>query len=175
MSHEQYSEYLLIRDFYGERKARRSQVPLINHINEGIEILKSIKASEEAIKAYCLHPVFQADADLEQNSSLAKEQDPYVMMLTMEYRQTANAYLSHRTIKSLDDIALSPLKEVNDMLIADKIQNFKDFMKYHYDTHERSQDLHRYFKNWFDKLGIPALVFDTLQEQPNELPLQHLG
>ena len=42
-------------------------------------------------------------------------------MLAMEYRNIANACLSHRDISSASEIALSPLEEVNHMLRADKI------------------------------------------------------
>jgi hypothetical protein len=57
-------------------------------------------------------------------------------------------------INSLDDIRLSPLKDVNDMLIADKIQNRKDFELYHLGTHDRSEQLDQYFKNWLEKLEV---------------------
>jgi hypothetical protein len=70
----------------------------------------------------------------------------------MEYRRVANAYLSKREIKSLDDIELSPLHEVNQMLWADKLQNQKDFRLYHMGKHERSDILEQYFINWINKL-----------------------
>lgn len=73
-------------------------------------------------------------------------------MLTMEYRSVANDFLSQK-VDTGQKIRLSPLKDVNDMLIADKIQNYKDFMQYHYHTHARSQELFRYFNLWFDALG----------------------
>ena len=72
----------------------------------------------------------------------------------MEYRNIANQYLSYRKIKSIDEISLSPLKEVNEMLIADKIQNYKDFLIYHKDTHPRAKELDEYFNNWLKKLNI---------------------
>ncbi len=158
-------EYAVIRKFYGDRKAARSQVPLVNHIDEGIFILEKIGASEEAMKAFCLHPLFQADADLAQNQTLTRELDPYIVMLALEYRNTANAYLSQRKIEKLEDIRLSPLPEVNQMLMADKIQNCKDFMIHHHGIHPKSDELHQYFKNWFQRLGIPQKVFTALEKQ----------
>ena len=40
------------------------------------------------------------------------------------------------------------------MLIADKIQNRKDFQLYHLGTHTRSEQLDQYFKNWLEKLEV---------------------
>lgn len=172
MNYKNFQEYKLIKSIYGERKARRSQVPLINHIDEGIEILKSIGATPLAVRAYCLHPIFQDDLELKKNRQLAHDQDPYVLMLAMEYRQIANAYLSFREIDGLDDIKLSPLPEVNEMLVADKVQNFKDFMRYHHKTHPRSDKLYGYFNNWFKKLNIDRQVFKLLEQSPDQLPLK---
>lgn len=146
--------YKLIHDYYGDKTAKRSGVPLINHIDEGIEILKSICADQDTIDAYCLHPMLQSDEDLKNNYALMERRfHSKVIILVMEYRKTANAYLSKRTINSLEDIELSPLIEVNQMLWADKKQNQKDFLEYHYGIHERSEILKQYFENWITKLG----------------------
>lgn len=146
-------EYLFIKDHYGESTTARSGVPLINHIDEGIEILSKYNASEQTARAYCLHPVFQGDIDLAANYHLADQFDPKIVLLVMEYRKCANAYLCkpHTDNWTQDDIRLfvGPLlPEVRHMLIADKIQNRKDFLKYHYGTHPRSEQLNRYFNNW---------------------------
>lgn len=162
---QDWKEYQAIKEFYGDRRANRSQAPLINHIEEGLTVLRNIGASEAAMRAYCLHPLFQMDDDLKRNADFARNQDPYVLMLAMEYRSVANEYLSHRQIKGISEIRLSPLPEVNQMLVADKMQNFKDFMIHHYGTHARSKELHQYFKNWFEKLGIPQGVFESLEQR----------
>ncbi len=149
-------EYKLISDYYGNKTAKRSGVPLINHINEGLKLLKFLGASEIAMRAFCIHPLLQGDEELKENihnpqlSKLATS----VLITAMEYRRVANNYLSHRYVISLKDIELSPLKDVNQMLIADKVQNFKDFELYHKATHERSSDLTLYFNNWLRKLGV---------------------
>ena len=159
-------EYKLISQHYGDRVAKRSQVPLINHINEGLVVLDAIGATEEAKRAFCLHPLFQADEDLKENFYMASFVFPHVLLLTMEYRNIANAFLSDK----MDDIViediswgiaeaakvirLSPMKEVNDMLIADKVQNYKDFVTYHQKTHARSSQLDDYFNMWLDRLGV---------------------
>ena len=60
-------EYKVIERYYGDKIAERSKVMLMNHINEGLLILDAIEASEQAKKAYCLHPILQSDSDLKDN------------------------------------------------------------------------------------------------------------
>jgi hypothetical protein len=156
-------EYIIIAATYGDKTAKRSNVPLINHINEGIIILDEIGASDTAKRAYCMHPVLQDDDSLLKNyEEVPNLSKPSVLIATMEYRRVANNYLSKRTIDSIDEIELSPLKDVNDMLIADKVQNRKDFELYHLDTHERSNVLDQYFKNWLTRLGITEERYQEL-------------
>ena len=156
-----YPEYKLIERYYESQIAERSGVLKMNHINEGLIILDSIEASIQAKKAYCLHPLLQSDADLKINYRREihtyKEEDRIdfqSIVMAMEYRAVANAYLSQKGINSIDEIKLSPLRDVNNMLIADKIQNYKDFMKYHEYAHDRKRELFSYFHNWFEALNI---------------------
>lgn len=160
--------YNLISEHYQDRCAKRSGVPLINHINEGIEILHLIGADDHTIDAFCIHPLVQDDAELSKNYNYLSTIDPYIMnpkvlYLALEYRNIANAYLSHRIISSIDEIKLSPIKEVNEMLIADKVQNYKDFLIYHSATHPRSQELDEYFNNWLKRLDAEQ-IFRTYIE-----------
>ncbi len=165
-------EYRAIRDFYGDQVAARSQVPLINHIHQGLVILGAIGASETAKKAYCLHPLFQNDQEL---STVAQtylrnnpSADPYVVMLAMEYRQVANAYLS-RAVMPENGIKLSVLPEVNDMLIADKVQNRKDFDLYHKGAHVMSDRLTQYFGEWLKALGVSDDCYKNLIEMASRV------
>lgn len=149
-----FNEYKMIEDYYRDGKAERSGAYFMNHIDEGLSILNNIGASDIAKKAYCLHPIFQSDEELFRNYHKSLNVSPLIMMTVMEYRSVANEYLSTRKINSIDEIRLSPLKYVNDMLRADKIQNYKDFMLYHYNKHPRSEELTEYFINWHNKLEI---------------------
>jgi hypothetical protein len=158
-------EYKLISNHYGAQVAKRSQVPLINHINEGLIILDAISATERSKRAFCLHPLFQADADLKENWYMARYVEPHVLLLTMEYRNIANAYLSDKMDAPYEiPIRLSPLYEVNEMLRADKVQNRKDFITYHKATHPRSAQLDLYFKQWLDALDISEETYNNLCE-----------
>lgn len=163
--------------FYGEGRAARSGVWFMNHIDEGLAVLGDLGASEAAKKAYCLHPLFQADADLASWAPRSGEatSDPYVLLLALEYRNIANAYLSRREIEGVGEIALGPLREVHDMLRADKVQNYKDFLLHHAATHARAAKLDRYFRLWLERLGISREAFagwyQRLQCARTPLPL----
>ena len=133
--------YDMVSEFYGDKTARRSGLPLMNHINEGIGYLRELYATETEISAWCIHPLFQNDGDLVKNFKQAGDCSGPVMLLVMEYRNIANKYLcrpetDHYTTKDLPAI---PLDGVRRMLIADKRQNQKDFLEYHYGTHVRSE------------------------------------
>ncbi|MDJ1501575.1 hypothetical protein [Xanthocytophaga agilis] len=67
----------------------------------------------------------------------------------------------------MEEIRLSPLNEVNQMLIADKIQNRKDFERYHQQSHARSEELTIYFANWLKRLGISE---EKYQHYCHQLP-----
>jgi hypothetical protein len=149
-------EYQAIAAYYGERAARRSGVRLMQHIDQGLAILREIGASARAMRAFCLHPLVQSDADLAASYPRLHElsDDARVIALALEYRNIANSTLSTRVIASPDDIPLSPLPEVNDMLVADKVQNRADFLAHHATTHPRAVELARYFELWLVRLDI---------------------
>ena len=164
-------EYKLIANHYGDKCAKRSGVPLINHINEGLVVLTAIGAVETTKRAFCLHPLLQADADLQENYHICSSIDPYVLLLAMEYRNIANAYLSDK-ITTDWPLKLSPILEVNEMLIADKVQNYKDFLTYHYGTHARSNELDRYFNKWLDSLSVNHWQYTELCEKIEESKIE---
>lgn len=143
----QTDEYNVISTFYGTRKAERSQVPLMNHIHEGIDILVEQQASTNAILAFCLHPIVQNDEDIDVSWSPA-------YLLALEYKARANSYLCRPEtdyIKTVDDVSevVGPMSiDCLLMLLADKRQNQKDFIKYHRQTHTRTRELERYFNLW---------------------------
>lgn len=161
--------YLAVQEFYGDRCAKRSSVPYINHIDEGIIILRRYEASDAAIDAYCLHPIFQLDEDMKRAFLHGQPLSKYAVTneaigLAVEYRWVANGYLSTMDIKSRCDVVMSPIEAVDDMLIADKVQNRKDFEKYHLGKHPRSKELNDYFMNWMAILGIHEGYYNWLIE-----------
>lgn len=156
-------EYALIEGYYGNRMAKRSGVWLMNHIDEGLTILDQIGASDDAKAIFCLHPLTQNDVDLASNIELLGKYPKLNWKGALEYRETANAYLAQRDIEDISEIRLSDNPDVNNALIADKVQNYKDFMLYHYGSHKDSDRLFDYFHNWFDRLAISdKLLLDLL-------------
>lgn len=130
---------------------------------EGLRVLEMLGSDDLCKGAFCLHPIVQSQADY--NASLRWDKnDEYGKcdyrhwVLATEYRNIANSYLSNNYLSKSDKVSLG-IKlnndgRIKDMLIADKVQNYKDFLLYHHGTHERSDDLDRYFNVWFDILGI---------------------
>ena len=159
--------YLAVFEFYGTTRARRSQLPLMNHIDEGLLILRELGSAVCAMEAFCVHPLLQDDGalanSLEPGSAFNKwAPDTLPVLLAMEYRNVANAYLSHHCQGDTDTIRLSPLKAVNEMLIADKVQNRKDFEIHHLHSHDRKEVLAQYFNNWLRALGVSELQYQRL-------------
>ena len=162
----------LIESYYKDKKAKRSGVPYINHIYEGLSILNYMGVSEYIKDAFALHPIFQDDQTLETNFSFLNNNSisSYVMFYLMEYRNVANRGLSCYQVDNPDKIYLSPIKEVNQMLIADKVQNRKDFLKHHFGTHPQSIELDIYFKNWLRALKVTEkdyLFYCDLMKKPH--------
>ena len=90
------------------------------------------------------------------------------MCIRDRYRLVANKYLSHDCKSEFDAIGLSQIKCVNDMLIADKIQNRKDFESYHLGTHEKGDILELYFSNWLKVLSISEQQYQGIVRSINE-------
>lgn len=152
----------LILKYYGNKCAKRSKVPLMNHIEEGSVILLALNADLDTIHAFMLHPIFQNEED-EFIVEAVKNFNPRVITLAKQYAVYANAYLCRPetdTIRSVKDLKqhfasldLPPMPhEVTEMLYADKIQNRKDFEIYHKGKHERSEQLTHYFDLWIEYL-----------------------
>lgn len=153
--------YQLIKEYYGTKRAVRSQVLLMQHIEEGLQLLQALEADEITQAAYCLHPFLQSDEDFiaNKNNPLLEHISAPVLLLAMEYRRVANSYLSNK--EKTDFVGFS-CPEVRLMLLADKVQNYKDFCQYHKGIHPRTKDLDRYFHNWFELLQIDYKDFEPL-------------
>lgn len=164
--------YDAIVEHYGDQRAKRSGRLLIEHIDEGLLVLEAINADFFTKCAFCLHPMFQEDEELSNTASLDLnhfERD--TLIYVMEYRNIANAWLSDKVIKTnsghvgtMRGPKLSPLLAVNQMLIADKVQNYKDFLIYHAGHHERSAELEYYFETWLEALGISKKKYFDLSQ-----------
>jgi hypothetical protein len=152
------AEYAAVAEFYGGRRAARSGMAYMQHINEGLVILDAIDASVVAKLAFCLHPLAQSDDDLPAfDPHLAST--PEVLVATIEYRNVANRCLSHHTGVRPH---LSPLAAVNEMLVADKVQNRKDYAAEAERTGSHRPELAAYFDAWLGVLGVTPARYDEL-------------
>lgn len=149
--------------FYGDDKALRSGQPLINHITCGLQILEVLGAGADTKGAWCVHPMVQDDKQFKfecHNQNLRKVSTSSIM-LAVEYRNKANAYLSadyESSDDNLTDIVGCLLPEVRLMLIADKIQNWADFARHFpLDEFPKKEHLPAYYDNWLRYLDISEL------------------
>lgn len=171
---ENESCYKTIEQYYGNQRAKRSGVLKMNHIDEGLVIIEraadlinqySDVDVQNTMKAFCLHPMLQSDEALVEVMSDIPDiglMPHKALIYAMEYRSIANDYLSPKHINNIGDIKLSVLPEVNLMLIADKVQNYKDFIMYHKGYHPRSDELNEYFTNWLCKLDVHHGLYHKL-------------
>jgi hypothetical protein len=156
-------EYQTIAAHYEQRTAARSGVLLLQHIDHGLKILRARNASAIAQRAFCLHPLLQSDEDfVRHHVAIQAVAAPEIYSLAIEYRRVANAALSDRKLTSPEQIELSANADVNEMLVADKVQNRNDFQRYHAGRHPRSEILALYFELWLQRLGITATQYAQL-------------
>jgi hypothetical protein len=154
-------EYQIIKDIYGDKTATRSKVPYINHIDEGLYVLDYINASGTAKRAFCLHPLLQVNEFAVEllKHTWFRHIDRRSIVTASMYANSANMYLCrpHTDKYNKGDIqkatGLVERNDVMDMLLADKVQNYKDFEIYHKGTHPRSGQLDNYFLSWLDYLA----------------------
>lgn len=165
-----YKYYSVIDSFYKGMSTSKG-VPYINHINEGIVHLENMKVDDDVINAFILHPFVQCvnlkgtykdclltEKELEKHINIFKI-EPEIAFELLLYRKYANSYLCREATDnfSIHD-AYGYLKNLNNyqttvkMLIADKLQNFKDFLLYRQD-HPRKEFLNRYFTIWLNILA----------------------
>lgn len=157
-----FHEYHLIKDHYGDRVAERSGVPLMQHIDEGLLILNYLGAADYIKGAFCLHPLIQNPNDYIQNIDALATNDRVgisAFQSALAYRKHANAYLCKPETDDWTQTEIAAfvgplLEDVRFMLIADKVQNKKDFMLYHHGSHARSDQLLRYFDQWMEYLDF---------------------
>ena len=140
--------YYKIKLEWDGKYSQRSNVPLMEHIDEGLKLLEN---SEEIIKvAWCLHPFIQKD-----DWSILNEIDNKTANILLEYRHWANGWDSHTTAKFPDEWPILSLisDEVKLLLFVDKTHNSK---QYHENREKfRKEDqirLDKYFENWITLL-----------------------
>lgn len=159
--------YKAICDFYHDSegavlRASRSGVSYMNHIIEGAYFLTEIMpAPDEFVEAFLVHPIFQ-DPDIP-TEILQLYVDKFelstdVVSAAFKYRIAANEFLP----KDIYTGKLPPVvteQGIKFMLIADKVQNLKDFLRYFDKESPRHNPLTRYFDTWLTTLGAFSMAY----------------
>lgn len=164
-------EYLSVQKFYGDTKGHRSGQYYMNHIDEGLFIIRELCKNHphvdlvlEAERAFCLHPLMQDDAHFVACKPASRWSNR-ALMLTVEYRNIANSYLPKDTYtKTAPKEIVS--EEVKIMLVADKIQNCKDYNLYVRESESATKvaQLDDYFEQWFDVLSVDRKLYEAITD-----------
>jgi hypothetical protein len=64
--------------------------------------------------------------------------------------------------ETLAAVSLAPFDEVRLMLVADKVQNRRDFERHHLGMHPRSAELDAYFRRWLAFLDVDEPRYRSL-------------
>jgi hypothetical protein len=164
-----FDEYEEVSKFYGDRQAERSGLPYMQHIDEGLYILAKLGGTDAAQRAFALHPLIQGRDDYQDSVNKGvldrafrhgRRESAEAVALAIEYRFIANSYTSRMPESESYKIVRSPLKQVNLMLKADKIQNYKDALlnvipKYP----EEAERLVKYFNHYMEWFEISTVEF----------------
>lgn len=157
-----------IQAAYNGRKARKSGLPYIKHIAEGLALLQQEFNAGWAVQAaWCLHPLYQDPyylpkmMDPEYVRSIGMPAvDPGVAALVVDYIQHANEYLPPHVYSRWPVKPKWGWTEV--LLKVDKVQNRMDFENQHYAPSEWKSILTLYFDHWFEVLGITPDEYQRL-------------
>lgn len=145
------AEYRLVEAVLGDEREAGSDTFRMNYVDEGLGVLTQLGASKLAKRAFCLVPLLQDDVALGKYFdaiSTALDDIPggtATIALALEYRNVANGWLPGR--QAPVGVLLSPLKEVNDMLIADKVYR-RNML-----TSAQTATLDAHYQTWLKALG----------------------
>jgi hypothetical protein len=159
---EHSPEWRVARELLIGRETKRTGVNYFQHVEEGVKILQAIGAAFSTQKAFCIHPLVQCDEDLLNSLSVLHRFCSRSVALAFEYRWVANRGTRQHVCQDWI-VQLSVWPAVNQMLVADKVQNCKDFRQYYTAaTHPMYAELDRYFQVWFDALHIDNAQYESL-------------
>jgi len=170
---ENYEEYKLAERILTPLQARRAGVSYFTHVKQGLAIMDAYVQHEDypAIAydpiieklAFCLHPLIQKVEDFKDNYYELKVCNPLCVALAVEYRWTANLGLRPILEANGSSISLSEFNAVNLMLIADKVQNYYEFLKYaRPQLIKEDKRIDLYFRHWLSRLDIDDKKYEYL-------------
>ncbi len=171
----------LIETIYASRRTRRSKVPHRNHIDEGLMILQALQATQVEAEAFCLHAPAQISYHFGARPTAASyrltepqgPRDTWLLQtrfplaadavaLAWRFAVQAEAFRPNHLNDEIEPPSFTIDTAVRKLLIADKVQNRKDFERYHRDSHPRAPQLTQYFACWFALLEISEHVYQKM-------------
>ena len=154
-------EWEITRNVLSVRRSERTAVNYFEHVEEGVKILQMLNAPLLVQQAFVIHPLLQHDDALVENLPHVIYFNSLALVLCMEYRRVANLG-TRKNIRDTWEISLSPMPEVNLMLVADKIQNRKLYETRLPKDDPDYDEIGRYFMKWMDALSIPEHEYQRL-------------
>lgn len=167
-------EYEAIATAYAHRRAKRSGLPYMRHIDQGFLLLTEIMEpfDEDVLRAWLVHPLFQLDEFLtpmaaDRAGVFGSVANSRVALLAMEYRAIANGYLPRNERTAPRWPKLSKIDAVNKMLIADKVQNYRDARLFLFGKIPSGQAklLNDYFDSWLGALDVTGDALATYEHR----------
>lgn len=158
--------YQIISELYEGQKAKRTQLPYIKHIDDGLLILDDLDADLITKEAWCMHPIFQMP-DLKEKVMDSKGQ-PQIRLATAilaaEYAETANQYRTVNYQSFHDNLPEIPNSRVKKLLTCDKVQNYIELENTrHLLPYETVDRTHRYLLNWLHHLSFDPVQMDYMR------------
>ncbi len=144
-------QYKIVQDFFGDQRDERSGVLLMNHIDEGIAVMRALGAPDTAIRAFCLTPLqFTSRNDIIINfHKIFKELNGVIDGI-----DSSNLALDYRALVDTNPVKVSTDNDVNLMLAGAVIQRKKDLLVHNWDHQANPEATRERFDQWIAALGI---------------------
>lgn len=157
--------YKIINGAWSHKTDSR-RTPYMYHIDMGIRYLRHIRADDDTVAAWCLHPLVQSYKDLSENLPILALHPELTKALAVaiEYRNQANRYSTHKEFSSKISNPEYILPEVTQMLQADKLQNYWNLTR-NRKEHPNYENLVNYFHDWFSALDIETATINKWNKQ----------
>ena len=181
-------EYRLIEEYYAGKSAKRTGLPYMRHIDDGLRILRAMSElrdyetvedqrqwMQESVEAwyknrfelltrtFCVHPIYQDNNPEWRHKHLdiggAKDAE-----LCHKYASYVNSYLPAHVDRANCPRCLRG-SDLWALLVADKLQNYADFNANanKFSTDETAQ-LQAYFTDWFAALKITTNHLEVVKQ-----------
>lgn len=159
---EEEIEYNYMKDLFSTSVSKRTKDLSTNPMEEGLAILNILESNHITKKAYCIHQLFHNDESLERSwdGNRFPNCDIKSMLLAMEFRTLYKSKPNRNGI-----IKLSPIKEVNEMMLAYKMQQYKNFEINGRGQTDNDELVESSFKNWIKQLCQNIFDKDDIRSQ----------